>query len=83
MIHILSTAVKLSVPSHILAMSILCIILLVLFLLPDTKSAPMTSEQVMEKPEETVSDADTSYETGSVVSTSNLSQITKVRHRKC
>ena len=50
----------------------------VLFLPPDAKLAPMTSEQVTEKSEVTVSDADTSYETSSVVSTSISSQITKV-----
>ena len=53
-------------------------LLLVLFLLPDTKLDPMTSEQVTEKSEVTVSTADTSYETSSVVSTSISSQITKV-----
>ena len=48
----------------------------VLFLLSDAKLAPMTSEQVTEMPD--TSSADTSYETSSVVSTSILSQITKV-----
>ena len=38
----------------------------------------MASEQVTEKLKETVPDADTSYETGSVASTSISSQIIKV-----
>ena len=41
---------------------------------------PTSSEQDTEKPEETASNADTGYETGSVLSTSSSSQITKVRH---
>ena len=51
-------------------------VLLVLFLPPDAKLVPMTSEQVTEKPD--TSTADTSYETSSVVSASILPQITEV-----
>ena len=40
----------------------------------------MTSEQVMEEPEETASNADTGHEKSSIVSTSSSSQLTKVRH---
>jgi hypothetical protein len=40
----------------------------------------MSGKQGREKPEDTVSNADTGYETGSVVSASSSSQIMKVRH---
>ena len=40
----------------------------------------MSGKQGGEKPEDTVSNADTGYETSSVVSASSSSQITKVRH---
>ena len=40
----------------------------------------MSSEQDNEKRDETASNADTGYETGSVTSVSTSSQITKVRY---
>ena len=39
-----------------------------------------TSEQVIAKPDDVASNADTGYETGSVASASSSSQTTKVRH---
>ena len=39
-----------------------------------------TSEQIMAKPDDVASNADTGYETGSVASASSSSQTTKVRH---
>ena len=41
---------------------------------------PTTSKQVMAKPDDVASNADTGYETGSVASASSSSQTTKVRH---
>ena len=39
-----------------------------------------TSEQIMAKPDDVASNADTGYETGSVASASSSSQTIKVRH---
>ena len=49
--------------------------LLILFLLSDAKLVPMMSEQAIEKPEDMSSNADTGYETSSVVSASSSSQV--------
>ena len=45
----------------------------------DALLMPMGGEQVVNKPEETASSADTGYETSSIVSTSSSSKMPKVR----
>ena len=58
---------------------IICYVITLLHIhLPDTQTVPMMSEQVIEKLEEMTSEADTGYDTGSVVSASSLSQLNKV-----
>ena len=45
----------------------------------DALLVPLGDEQVVNKPEEAASNTDTSYETSSIVTTSNSSQMPKVR----
>ena len=46
----------------------------------DTQLVPTTSGPVTDKPEEMASNADSGFETSSIVSQSSSSQLTKVRH---